>query len=168
MSLPTVKSSTQDTSTGTPVATGNNENGTGAIQAFVAVGNKTTWGEASRTGLTTADAPASGNMTTTGFAGAAGANLSDFENALSCQVRATCGTASKNLAGRVVFYDSGNNCLGYSESVSFLSDATKRLGSGTGDFISQTQVVDVKTARKGRFFVESIDAGTWAVYTNPT
>lgn len=167
MSLSSVKASTQDTSTGTPVAAGVNENGSGTVQAVTLIGSKTTWGEVSRTGLTAADAPTGGDLTTAGFAGTSGANLGDAENALTLACRATCDTASKALTGRLVLYDGSNVAIGLSEQVTFSSDATRRLGNATGDFVSQRYLLDSGQARKFRFFVESVSGGTWAVYVRP-
>ena len=168
MSLSSIKSSTQDASAGTPVATGTNEDsGSVALQANVLVGNKSTYSELSRTGLTAADAPTGGNLTTTGFAGSSGANLGDCGNALALAVRATCGTASAVLSGRVVFYDGSNNPIGLSEPITFTADALLRLGNATGDFVAPRVIVDAGQARKYRFLVDSVSAGTWAVYVRP-
>lgn len=168
MSLTSVKSSTQDASAGTPVATiVNEDDATKAIQAACPVGNKTTFAEASRTGLASADAPTGGDLTTTGFAGSAGANLFDCGNALALSARATCSVASATLTGRVIFYDAANNAISYSETLTFTSDPTLRLGNATGDFASQRQLTDCGPARKARFKVDSISAGTWAVYVRP-
>lgn len=168
MALTSTKASTQDNSTGTAVATAVNEDdSTKNLQAMVLVGNKTTFAEASRTGLTAADAPTGGDLTTTGFAGSAGANLTDCGNSLTAAVRATCGTASATLTGRVIFYDASNAAIGMSEQLTFVSDATRRLGNAAGDFICQRQLVDFGQARKFRFFVDSVSAGTWAVYVRP-
>lgn len=169
MALSSVKASTQDTSTGTPVATAVNEDGSaGNLQIVVPMGNKTSLAETSRTGLTGADAPTGGDMTTGGFAGSSGANLFDLGNAMACQIRATCSSASATLTGRLAFYDGSNVCLGLSESISFSSDATLRLGNGSGDFLCRAnQMVDVAGARKARFKVDSVSAGTWAIYARP-
>lgn len=163
-----IKASTQDTSNGTPVATAVNEDAAGnAIQLMSAVGSKSTWNELARTALTAADAPTGGDLTTTGFAGTAGANLADLGNALAVQVRATCDTASKSLTGMLVFYDASNKPIGYSETISFTSDATLRLGNATGNFVSTRKLLDAGAARKAAFFVSSISGGTWAVYIRP-
>jgi hypothetical protein len=168
MALSSIKASTQDASAGTPVATATNEDdSTKALQATVPVGNKSSWSETARTGLTAADAPTGGDMTTTGFAGTSGANLFDCGNALSCSARATCDTASATLAGRLALYDGSNNCLGLSELLTFTSDATRRLGNATGDFVAQRYLADLGAARKARFFVEAVSAGTWAVKCQP-
>jgi len=168
MSLGSIKGSTQDTSGGTPVATVVNEDdSTKAVQAVAPVGSKSTWVSIPRTGITAADAPTGGDMTTTGFAGSAGANLGDVGNALTADVRATCGTAGATLTGRLALYDGSNNFLAMSESLSFTSDGTLRLGNAAGDFISQRLLVDLGHARKVRFFADSVSAGTWAVYVRP-
>ncbi len=168
MSLSSIKASTQDGTSGTPVATiVNEDSGSVALQANCLVGNKTTYSELSRTGLTAADAPTGGNLTTTGFAGTAGANLGDCGNALTLACRATCDTASATLTGRIVFYDGSNNAIGLSESISFTSDGTLRLGNATGDFVTPRVLVDAGQARKFRFKVDSVSAGTWAVYVRP-
>jgi hypothetical protein len=168
MSLSVVKASTQDGSTGTPVATAVNEDsGTNALQANVVVGNKTTYAELSRTGLTAADAPTGGDLTTTGFAGSSGANLGDISNALTLACRATCDTASAVLTGRIVFYDGSNNAIAVSESISFTADGVLRLGNASGNFVAPRVLVDAGQARKIRFKVDSISAGTWAVYVRP-
>jgi hypothetical protein len=168
VALSSVKTSTQDTSTGTPVAIiVNEDDSTKPIQANAIVGNKSTYSEVSRTGLTAADAPTGGDLTTGGFAGSAGANLGDCGNALALACRATCGTASKTLSGRLIFYDSSNNALGVSESMSFASDSTLRLGNASGDFVCPRVLIDAGQARKFRFFVDSVSGGTWAVYVRP-
>lgn len=167
MSLSSVKTSTPDATNGNPVAIVVSEVGSVDIQEVAVVGNKTTWSETSRTSLTSADAPTGGDLTTTGFAGTSGANLIDVENAMSASVRATCGTASATLTGRLVLYDGSNNAIGYSELLTFTSDATRRLGNASGDFVAQRVIVDTGAARKCRFFVESVSAGTWAVYVRP-
>lgn len=168
MSLSSIKASTQDGTAGTPVATAVNEDsGTNAIQAVASVGNKTTYAEVSRTGLTGADAPAGGDLTTTGFAGTSGANLGDAGNALSASVRATCNTAGATLTGRLVFYDGSNAALGYGPALTFTADGTLRLGNASGDFVGQRQLQDLGSARKFRFLVLTVSAGTWAVYVRP-
>lgn len=168
MALGSVKASTQDGTSGTPVATGVNEDDvTKALQASVTVGNKSTYAEASRTGLTALDAPTGGDMTTTGFAGTAGANLTTCGNALSLSCRATCSVASATLTGRVAFYNAAFACIALSEVITFTSDPTRRLGNAAGDFLAQRVVVDAGQAQMFRFFVESVTAGTWAVYGRP-
>lgn len=168
MSLSSIKSSTQDASGGTPVAIVVNEDAAGnAVQASCLVGSKSTWAEVSRTGITAADAPTGGNLTTTGFAGSAGANLGDCGNAMTLALRATCGTASATLTGRVVFYDGSNAAIALSEPISFASDPTLRLGNAAGDFVAPRVLVDAGQARKFRFFVDAVSAGTWAVYARP-
>jgi hypothetical protein len=106
-------------------------------------------------------------MTTTGFAGSAGANLIDKGNALNLAVRATCGTASATLVGRIALYDGSNNCIGMTRSIVFTSDPTLRLGNATGDFVAPVDMVDGNQARKCRFFVDQVSAGTWAIYVRP-
>lgn len=167
MALTTGRGSTQDGSSGVPAAVAVNEDGSALLQAMAPVGNKTTYTEASRAGITTADAPTGGDLTTAGFAGSAGANLFDIGNALALHVRATCGTASKVLTGRVVFYDGSNNALSVSETLTFTSDATLRLGNASGDFVCPDTLIDARAARKARFFVDSVSGGTWAVYCRP-
>lgn len=168
MALSSAKAGTQDNTSGTPFAIAVNEDsGSVNLPAAALVGNKTTFSEASRTGLTAADAPTGGDLTTTGFAGTSGANLFDLGNALALTVRATCNTASKTLTGRVVMYDGSNNALSVSETLSFSSDATLRLGNASGDFVAQRQIVDAGQARKARFIVDSVSGGTWAVYCRP-
>jgi hypothetical protein len=164
------RASTQDGSSGTPVAQGVNEQGgspTPIIQTMIAEGNKSTYSVGSRTGLTAADAPTGGDMTTGAFAGASGANLTAVNNALAAELRATCGTASAVLTGRLALYDESNNFLAFSETIQFVSDATLRLGNATGDFVCQRAIVDLGRAVKARFFVDSVSAGTWAIYLNP-
>lgn len=164
------RASAQDPTTGTPVAQGTNELGgspTPIIQTMIGEGNKSTYSEDSRTGITAADAPTGGDMTTTGFAGSSGANLTDVYNALTAAIRATCDTASAVLTGRLALYDGSNNCISMSEPVSFTADPTLRLGNATGDFVSPRVLVDLGQARKVRFFVDSVSAGTWAVYVRP-
>ena len=162
------RSSTADGTSGTQVAQAASEvSGSGILQSVVIEGNKSTYAEVSRTGLTVADAPTGGNLTTTGFAGAAGANLVDLGNALTMAVRATCSVAGAILSGFIVLYDASNNPIGKSEVITFVSDATLRLGNATGDFICQRVLIDCGQGRKCRFFVSSISGGTWAVYKRP-
>lgn len=166
MSLSAVRGSTQDGTSGTQVAQAANESsGAGALQATAPVGNKTTYAEVSRTGVTTADT-ATTDLSTTGFAGSAGANLGDAENALTLAVRATCDAAGKTLTGRVVLYDGGNNPLAVSESLSFTSDAALRL-SAAGNYVCPRQLIDCGQARKFRFYVDAVTGGTWAVAVRP-
>jgi hypothetical protein len=163
-----VRGSTQDGSTGTQVAVATNEVNSGhALAAVVVESNKTTYSETSRTGLTGADAPTGGDLTTGGFAGSSGANLFDLGNAQNVAVRATCGTASATLTGRIIFYDGSNNAIGMSRLLSFTADATLRLGNATGDFVSIADLVEAGAARKARFFVASVSSGTWAVHCRP-
>lgn len=169
MGLADSRAGTQDNSSGTPFPTGANEDGGARVPTAILVGNKTTFSEATaRTGITGADAPTGGDLTTTGFAGSAGANLFALGNALAVQVRATCNTASKTLTGRLMMYDGSNNFLYTSEPISFTSDATLRLGNGSGDFVCQRpQVIDVGPAVRARFFVDSVSGGTWAINCRP-
>ena len=168
MSLNATRASTQDNTAGTQIATTVTEDGTaGVIQAVVQVGNKSAYTDIIRTGVTAADAPTGGDLTTTGFAGTAGANLLDLGNCLSVTVRATCTVASATLSGRVVFYDASNNPLAYSESLSFTSDGSLRLGNATGDFVVARQIIDAGQARKARFLVVSVSAGSWSIYARP-
>ncbi len=144
-----------------------NEDGSGGLLPSVPVGNKTTWAETSRTGLTGADAPTGGDLTTTGFAGTAGVNLIDMGNALAVHLRATCGTASAILTGRLVLYDSSNAAIGVTATLTFTADGTLRLGNAAGNFVCAHAIQDVGGARKCRFFVDTVSAGTWAVYIRP-
>jgi hypothetical protein len=159
--------STRDASGGVSVAVGVNEDAAGQLVAGVQLGNVTTWGETSRTSITAADAPTGGDMTTTGFAGSAGANLLDKGNALNCAVRATSSVASAALTGRLAWYDGSNACIGMSRAVTFVADSTLRLGNASGDFVAPVDLVDTGSARKCRFFVDSVSSGTWAVYVRP-
>ncbi len=144
-----------------------NEDGSGGLFPSVPVGNKTTYAEISRTGLTGADVPTGGDLTTTGFAGTAGANLIDLGNALSVHLRATCGTASAVLTGRVILYDSANLAIGAMATVTFTADGTLRLGNAAGNFVCAHAIQDVGGARKCRFFVDTVSAGTWQVFVRP-
>jgi hypothetical protein len=160
-----VHASTQDNSAGTLVAQATSEvSGSGTLQTTVAEGNKSTYSEVSRTGITTADTPVGGDLTTGTF-GSSG--LIDCGNAINLALRATCSSASATLSGRVVLYDGSSNPIGYSEAVNFAADATLRLGNGTGDFVSQRVLVDVASARKVKFLVTAVSGGTWAVYARP-
>jgi hypothetical protein len=162
MAMGTVKGSTQDSSAGTVVATASVADGSsGALQASVPVGLKETYSETSRTALTAADAPTGGNMTTGGF-GSSG--LVDVGQALQAQVRGSCGTASAILTGRLAFYDESSACIGMSETVTLTADGTLRLGNASGDFVTQTYLVDLRAATQVKFKVDSVTAGTWAVY----
>jgi|SRR5215831_2476302 len=167
MTLTATRSSTQDSSTGTQVATAINEDsGGGALQASIPVGNKTTYSEGSRTGLTTADTSTT-DLTTAGFAGSAGANLIDISNALSLVIRAQSNTASKILTGRVIFYDGSNNPIAFSESLSFTSDASLTIAGSGQKYPSQHQIIDAGASRKVRFYVDSISGGTWDICVRP-
>jgi hypothetical protein len=164
MGLSVAKASTQDNSAGVPVATTTNEDGSaGNIGLTAQVGNKTIYAETSRTGLTAADAPTGGNMTSGGF----GTSLIETGNMMQAMIRATCGTASATLKGRLAFYDSAGACIGISPQQTFISDATLRLGNASGDFIAPPVLVDLQGARQVKFFVDSVSAGTWAVYVRP-
>ncbi len=140
-----------------------NEDGTGELKAVVPCGNKTTYGETGRTALTGADNPTGGDLTSTGF----GVSLVDLGNALSVHLRATCGTASAVLTGRVILYDISGNAIGSLATVTFTADATLRLGNAAGNFIANTAIQDVGGARKCRFFVDTVSAGTWQVFVRP-
>lgn len=164
MSLGSVKASTQDSTSGTPVAIATNENGSGNIQVFGQIGSKTTWGETSRTGLTTNDTGTT-DLTTSGFGASGG--LIDLENAISIEVRCACDTASKVLTGRAIFYDGSNNPLSFSETLSFTSDASLTIAGSGQKYPSQRQIIDVGQARKCRFYVDSITGTTWNVYVRP-
>ncbi len=147
--------------------TARNEDGAGSIGSVVPVGNKSTYPATTRTGLTGADSPTGGDLTTTGFAGTAGANLIDLGNALAVHLRATCGTASAILTGRLILYDVLNAALGSTATVTFTADGTLRLGNATGNFIANHAIQDVGGARKCRFFVDTVSAGTWVVIVQP-
>ncbi len=147
--------------------TGRNEDGAGSIGSIIPVGNKSTYLETARTGLTGADSPTGGDLTTTGFAGTAGANLIDVGNALAVMIRGTCGTASAILTGRVILYTALNAALGATATVTLTADGTLRLGNATGNFIANVAIQDVGAARKVRFFVDSVSAGTWTVQVTP-
>ncbi len=144
-----------------------NEDGAGVVAGMVPVGNKTTYAETSRTAISSADSPTGGDLTTTGFAGTAGANLIDLGNALAVHLRATCGTASAILTGRVVLYDVLNAAIGTNATVTFTADSTLRLGNATGNFVANSAIQDVGGARKCRFFVDTVSAGTWQVFVRP-
>jgi hypothetical protein len=162
MALGTQRSSTVDSSAGALVAIASNADGSsGVIQASAPVALKETYSETSRTALTAADAPTGGNMTTGGF-GSSG--LVDVGQALQAQVRASCGTASAVLTGRLAFYDESSACIGMSETVTLTADGTLRLGNASGDFVTQTYLVDLRGATQVKFKVDSVSAGTWAVY----
>jgi len=164
MSVQTIHGSTADNSTGVAVPGAVAEGSIPPPPWGVGVGNKETFAATSRTGLTAADAPTGGDLTTGGF-GSAG--LVDCSNCLNVAVRATCNTASAALSGRLVFYDSSSNCLSISTTLAFVSDPTLRLGNGSGDYVCNPQLVDVGAARQCKFLVDSISAGTWAVYVRP-
>jgi hypothetical protein len=94
MSLTSVRASTQDATTGTPVAAvANRDDSTKAIQANALVGVKTDYTVLSRTSVSSADA--STDMSTSGF----GTSLGDVGNSMHVELRAQCDTASKNLTG---------------------------------------------------------------------
>jgi hypothetical protein len=159
------RASTADNTGGTQVAQSTNEVATGPIlQSVVVEGNKTSYAEASRTGLTAADSAT--DLSTAGFAGSAGANLCDLGNALAVAVRATCSAAAAALTGRLALYDGSNNPIALSEVITLTTDATRRV-SASGDYLAPRVLVDAGQARKARFYVESLSAGTWAVYARP-
>jgi hypothetical protein len=162
------RGSTQDGTNGVIVAQAVDEVNSGnTLVSGVQEGNKTTYAETSRTGITAGDAPTGGDLTTTGFAGTSGANLFDAGNALNVAVRATSSTASATLTGRLIFYDGSNNPLGFSREFSFVSDPTLRQGNATGNFVAQVDMVDCNQARKAEFFVDTVSAGTWSIYCRP-
>lgn len=162
------RAATVDLVLGVQVAQAQSEvSGSGILQTIVTEGNKTSYPETSRTALVAADAPTGGDLTTTGFAGAAGVNLFDCGNALTLAIRATCTVAGATLTGFVVLYDVSANPLGKSEAVTFTADGTLRLGNAAGDFVSTRALVDCGAARKARFFVSSVTAGSWSVYARP-
>ncbi len=162
MATSTIKASTEDNTNGTPVCIVTNEdNGGTALQGMVPLGNKQTWSETGRTGLTSNDT-ATTDLTTAGF-GSSG--LVDLGNALSVEVRAACDTASRSLVGRLVFYDASSNPLSTSESLSFSSDAALKT-SGTR-YVCQRQLVDAGQGRKCKFYVDSITGTTWDVFVRP-
>ncbi len=134
---------------------------------MVPVGNKSTYPETARTGLTGADSPTGGDLTVTGFAGTAGANLIDIGNALAVMIRGTSSTASAVLTGRLILYTVGNAALGATATVTLTADGTLRLGNATGYFVANVAIQDVGAARKVRFFVDSVSAGTWTVNVTP-
>ncbi len=147
--------------------TARNEDGAGSVGCMVPVGNKSTYPETARTGLTGADSPTGGDLTVTGFAGTAGANLIDVGNALAVMIRGTSSSASAVLTGRVMLYTVGNAALGATATVTLTADGTLRLGNATGNFIANVAIQDVGAARKCRFFVDTVSAGTWTVNLTP-
>ena len=165
MASTTVRSSTQDGSAGTPVMAGLNEDGSATLQLVALVGNKTTYAEAVRTAITAADT-AVVDLSTVGFAGTSGANLTDCGNALVLTCRASCSVPSGTLTGRVVLYDGSNAPISLSEVVTFTSDGSRRL-SAAGDYVVARTLIDAGQARKFRFYVESVSAGTWTVAVRP-
>lgn len=157
------RGSTQDNTNGVPVAQAVNEvGGTPIIQTMVPEGNKTTYSSTSRTSITTSDAPSGGDLSISTF----GTSLVDLYNALGISIRATCTVASTTMAGRVIFYDENSNVTGYSELLTFSSDATLRL-SLSNDYVCQRFIIDAGSARKGKFLVTSVTSGTWSVYMRP-
>ena len=160
-----IRASTQDNSTGTQVAQAVNEvTGAGALQTVCIEGNKSTYNDIVRTGLTAADTAT--DLSTVGFAGTAGANLLDLGNALSVTVRGTCDTANKTLVAQIIFYDAALTPLSKSEQVSFNSDAILRQ-SAAGYYISQRAIIDAGQARYARVYVVSMTGTTWNVYARP-
>lgn len=157
-----VRGSTQDSSTGVPVAAGVNEVTSGNIlQTTIQEGNKTTYAATARTGLTAADANT--DMSTTSFASAA---LIDVGNAMCCVIDGKSSVASATISGRLILYDGSSNCIGMSELVAFQADATRRI-TAAGDYVSSIAIADVGRARYVKFFVEAVSAGTWAITTTP-
>lgn len=163
MTIGSTRASTQDNTDGTPVATVTAEDsGAGALQATVPVGNKTTYSETSRTGLTDDDT-SEDDLTTAGF-GSTG--LADLGNALSVEVRALSAAGQKTLTGRLVFYNASSTPLSVSESVSFTTDESL-MASGTR-YVSRRVIVDVGQARFCKFYIDSISASsTWDVHVRP-
>ena len=166
MSVVTIRGSTADGSSGVQVAGAVYEGGAGPTVPWgVGVGNKSTFAVVDRTGLTDADAPTGDDLTVaTGF-GSTG--LCDLANSLNASVRATCTVAGATLTGRLVWFDETPLAIGISAPITFTSDATLRLGNASGDFVAIPQLVDCGVARNCRFFVDSVSAGTWAVYVRP-
>jgi len=171
MSLSNVRASTQDTSAGTSVAIVNNEEGTAAIQVFVQAGNVTTYaawvrggtgGGATNGGQISAADSISGNLVSATLIGTSGAYLYNKGNALNLRVSANCTLASKILTGRVVFYDSGNNALFISPTISFTSDPTYQLTSG-GVYACVPVLMDAYGALKCCFLADSVSGGVWTV-----
>ena len=168
-----VKASTQDASGGTPVAVAYNEVATlNALQAMVPEGNKSTYTEyqqttdALGTGITAPNTASDLSCIGGAFGGTSGQNLTTLGNALACEIRASCSTASKTLTGFLVFYNSTPTPVAFSEAVSFTSDATLRNGTA-GDFLAIRRLVDCGQAIKARFYTTSVSGGTWGVWVRP-
>ncbi len=157
------RGSTADATNGVQVAQSTNEVGAGPIlQTVVVEGNKTTYSEGSRTGLTTVDSAT--DLSSSGF----GTSLIDLGNAARITLRATCstGTSAPTLQGRLVHYDASGNVISVGELITFLADATRRI-TAAGDYVCPRWITDAGQARKVKFYVESISSGTWAVYVRP-
>lgn len=162
--LSEVRASTQDNTSGTQVAVSTNElDGTGALQATVPHGNKTTFSETSRTSITANDTGTT-DLTTGGF-GSAG--LVDLGNCLSVALRATCDTVSSTLNGYLIFYDGSSNPIAISEPVIFTSSATLTIAGSGVKYPSQRVIVDAGAARQCKFYVTAITGTTWNVYVRP-
>lgn len=167
MSLNATRASTVDGTAGLQVSTVTPEDGTaGVIQGTVALSNKTAYAEVARAPITAADVAT--DLSTAGFAGSSGANLFDIANCGVVQVRATCSSPSATLTGRLVFYDGSNVpvSLGDVAAITLTADATRRV-SASGDYLAPRVLVDAGAARKARFFVEAVSAGTWSVSCRP-
>lgn len=166
MALTAYRGSTQDSTAGVQVSQSINESGlnSGTLVAGVQVGNKSTYANIARTGITAQDVYAGGDVTLTGFAIS---GLLDLENALNVFSFANCNTASANMSGRYMFYNVASGCQGTSPVISFASDPTLRLGNAAGDFICPVILTDVGSARFTKFFIDSVSAGIWSVTSRP-
>jgi hypothetical protein len=157
------RGSTQDNSSGVQVAQGNTEvTNSGVLQTVIEEGNKTTYAETGRTGLTTDDTGTT-DLTSGGF----GTSLADCGNALSVYMRAACSVASATLTGFLVFYDGSGAPIAMSTTYSFTSDATKTIAGSGQKFPCVKQMTDCGAARQCKFYVLTVSAGTWNVYVRP-
>jgi len=161
--LSEVRASTPDPSAGIQVATATNElDGVGTLQATVPMGNKSTFTEVARTGLTTDDTGTT-DLTSAGF----GSGLVDLGNCLSLLIRVLCNTAGGVLTGIVIFYDAAGNPVSYSELLTFTADTALTVAASGQKYPAARLIIDAGSARQAKFYVKSISGGTWNVYMRP-
>lgn len=161
------RGSTQDGTSGVPVAQCTNESGSGILSAGVAEGNKSTYTGQTRSSQTSADT-ATTDLSTAGFAGSSGANLCDVSNALNIHISGQCSDDLETLTGRIIFYNSSDAPIGMSEIITLTSDSAVRVSS-SGDYLAYVtpQLVDAGRATQARFYILTVSAGTWSITITP-
>lgn len=150
--------STQDNVLGTPVAQAFGEVNNGAImQTMVPEGNKSTYVEVGRTGITIADT----GVTLTAL------GLCDLGNALSIEIRAICDTSGQTMSTRLILYDNGSHPLAMSDGLSFTSDSVLTYNLSGVWFPCTRQIIDAGQARYCKPNIDTISGGVWNIYTRP-